>query len=392
MRIVVVGLGQCGSRIADEFARMGKMAQHQRNIQIIMGVYAVNTDQADLSGLRTIKPDFHHRLLIGGRKTSGHGVGKINELGAEVARNDKDKIVDAIRSGSRFYETDAFLLIAGAAGGTGSGALPVVADTIKERYPEKPVYALVVLPFSYEEETEERCVYNAATCLKSIHSVADAVFLADNQRYLKKDSNLLNNMDKMNEQIAIPFFELLCAGEEVKRGNIGAKTLDAGDIMQTLESWTVVGIGKSHLSPFRKMPFEGTRSFRSKGRETFRGLEAMNQAMSEMSATINPADAAKALYLLAAPQKEMNVELVKELGSLMREVSEDALIRSGDYPRERSDLSVTVIFSQLRDVPRVKHLFSTVTESTPLLKKRQKEAEDKMKEMQKASDGVPSLL
>ena len=88
----------------------------------------------------------------------------------------------------------------------------------------------------------------------------------------------------------------------------------------------------------------------------------------------------------------MNVELVKELGSLMREVSEDALIRSGDYPRDRSDLSVTVIFSQLRDVPRVKHLFSTVTESAPLLKKRQKEAEDKLKEMQKAADGVPSLL
>jgi hypothetical protein len=37
-------------------------------------------------------------------------------------------------------------------------------------------------------------------------------------------------------------------------------------------------------------------------------------------------------------------------------------------------------------------LFSTVTESAPLLKKRQKEAEDKLKEMQKASDGVPSLL
>jgi len=392
MRIVVVGLGQCGSRVADEFARMGKMAQKQRNIQIIMGVYAVNTDQADLSGLKTISPDYHHRLLIGGRKTSGHGVGKINELGDELARNDKDKIVDAIRSGSRFYETDAFFLIAGAAGGTGSGSLPIVADTIKERYPEKPVYALVVLPFAYEEESEERCVYNAATCLKSVHSVADAVFLADNQRYLKKDSNLLNNMDKMNEQIVSPFFELLCAGEEVKRGNIGAKTLDAGDIMQTLESWTVIGIGKTPLGTFRKLPFERTRSFRAKGRETFRGLEAMNQAMSELSATINPADAAKALYLLSAPQKEMNVELVKELGSLMREVSEDALIRSGDYPRERSDLSVTVIFSQLRDVPRVKHLFSTVTESAPLLKKRQKEAEDKLKEMQKASDGVPSLL
>ncbi|MEA1958198.1 MAG: tubulin/FtsZ family protein [Chloroflexota bacterium] len=392
MRIVVVGLGQCGSRIADEFARMGKMAMRQRGIQIITGVYAINTDQADLTGLRTIKADYHHRLLIGGRKTAGHGVGKINELGAEVARNDKDKVVDAIRSGSRFYETDAFFLIAGGAGGTGSGALPIIADTLKERYPEKPVYALVVLPFSYEEESEERCVYNTATCLKSVHSIADAVFIVDNQRYLKKDSNLLNNMEKMNEQIASPFYELLCAGEEVSRKNIGARTLDAGDIMQTLESWTVIGIGKAELSSFRRLPFEGTRSFRKKGRETFRGLEAMNQSLSELSANVNPTDAAKAMYLLAAPPKEMNVELVKELGGVMRDLAEDALIRSGDYPRERGELNVTVIFSQLRDVPRIKQIFSTITESAPLLKKRQKETEEKLKEMHQAADGVPSLL
>ena len=37
MRLVVVGIGQCGSRIADEFARLGKMASSGRGIQIITG-------------------------------------------------------------------------------------------------------------------------------------------------------------------------------------------------------------------------------------------------------------------------------------------------------------------------------------------------------------------
>ncbi|MEK7354281.1 MAG: cell division protein FtsZ, partial [Chloroflexota bacterium] len=185
MKLVVIGLGQCGGRIADEFARLNKRAIRQRRIEIVTGAFAVNTDAADLSGLTTIKRDFQHRILIGGRKTGGHGVGKINELGAEIAREDSDKVVDAIRTTKRFYETDAFLLIASAGGGTGSGSLPVMAQHVKERYSDKPVYSAVILPFEHEEHTEERTIFNTATCLKSTYAVSDAVFLIDNQRYIR---------------------------------------------------------------------------------------------------------------------------------------------------------------------------------------------------------------
>ena len=54
MKVVVIGLGQCGNRIADEFARLNKKARRQRGIEICPGVFAVNTDAADLSGLTTI--------------------------------------------------------------------------------------------------------------------------------------------------------------------------------------------------------------------------------------------------------------------------------------------------------------------------------------------------
>ena len=75
MKLVVVGFGQCGGRIADEFARLNKRAHGLRGLDIITGAYAVNTDVADMSGLVTIKPDFDHRILIGNKKTQGHGVG-----------------------------------------------------------------------------------------------------------------------------------------------------------------------------------------------------------------------------------------------------------------------------------------------------------------------------
>ena len=51
MKLVVIGFGQCGGRIADQFARLNRRAQGHRKIEITPGVFAINTDAADLSGL-----------------------------------------------------------------------------------------------------------------------------------------------------------------------------------------------------------------------------------------------------------------------------------------------------------------------------------------------------
>ncbi|MBI3931218.1 MAG: cell division protein FtsZ [Chloroflexi bacterium] len=391
MKLVVIGLGQCGGRIADEFARLNRRAVVQRRIEIIAGTFAVNTDAADLSGLTAIKRDYQHRILIGGRKTGGHGVGKINELGAEVARDDADKVIDAIRVTKRFYETDAFLLIAGAGGGTGSGSAPVLMQHIKERYRDKPVYACIVLPFEHEEQTEERTTYNTATCLKSTYSVADAVFLIDNQRYIRKDNSLRDNLSKINALIAEPFYGVLCAGEEKKSKYIGAKVLDAGDIMQTLVGWTVIGYGTSAL-PLLRFPGERTRDFRKKGSETQKGLQAMDAAISELSLACNPEDARRALYLVSAPTREMNVDLIKEMGDYLRAITPQAIIRNGDYPRQRGMLDVTVILSELSDVEKIRYYYTKSTRLIPEVKKRQADTESKLQAIEDTSKDIPSLL
>ena len=391
MKLVVVGVGQCGGRIADEFARKGKRAASHRRLQIVTDAFAVNTDEADLTGLSTIRTDYQHRILIGGRKTGGHGVGKINELGAQVVREGADKVTDAIRTAKRFYETDAFLIIASAAGGTGSGGLPIITEMLKERHIDKPVYALVVLPFEHEEHAEERCVYNTALCLKATYEVADAVFLVDNQRYLRKDSTLIKNMDKINTQIVDPFYNLLCAGEEKRRRHIGARIVDAGDIIQTLGGWTVIGFGRSAL-PFLRFPLERSRHFRKKGTETHKGIEALDEALSELSVCCRPEDAGSAIYLLTAPAKEMNVDIVKEIGDYLKELAGEAVIRSGDYPRERGEINITLILSQLSDLEKVRQYYHKLKESVPVRKKRQTEAEEKLKQIAEEAKDIPSLL
>ena len=391
MKLMVIGFGQCGGRIADEFARLNKRARSQRGIEITTGVFAVNTDAADLSGLTSIRSDYRHRILIGGRKTSGHGVGKINELAAELAKADADKIIDAIRSAKHFFESDAFLLIASSGGGTGSGSIPILTQYIKERYGDKPVYDLIVLPFEHEEATEERTIYNTALCVKSAGSVADAVFLIDNQRYVKKDSSLASNLTRINELIAEPFYDLLCAGEEKKPKHIGAKILDAGDIIQTLTGWTVIGYGKSEL-PLINLPFTRKSDFRSKSTEIHKGIHAMDEAMSELSLSCNPADADKALYLLSAPAKEMNMDLVKELGDYLRGICPEATIRNGDYPRGRGILDVTVILSGLGNVEKVREYYSKSVSLIPEFEKREKEIEIKLRDMEDVGKDIPTLL
>ena len=390
MKLVVVGFGQCGGRLADEFARLNRRARGQRGIEIVPGAFAVNTDAADLSGLQTIRADYQHRILIGGRRTGGHGVGKINELGADVAKEDGDKVVDALRTAHRFFETDAILLIAGVAGGTGSGALPIVTQMMKDRYLDKPVYSLAVLPFTHEEETEERTIYNAATCLKSLYPVADAVFLADNQRFVRKDFSLRNNLSQINKLMVEPFYNMLCAGEETKRRNIGARMVDAGDIIQSLVGWTVIGYGKSQLPLFRFFSFG--RNFRKKSTETHRGIQAMDEALSELSVKCNPAESGRALYLVSAPHKEMNMDLVKELGEYLRDMTPEAVIRNGDYPREKSLIDVTLVLSELGSVGKIKGYYETATQFIHASKGREKDAESKLREIEEVAKDIPSLL
>ncbi len=198
------------------------------------------------------------------------------------------------------------------------------------------MYNLIVLPFKYEEQTEERSIFNVGTCLKSAYLAADAIFLVDNQRYITKNVSIRHNLAKINYHIVKPFYNLLCAGEETEAGYIGSKVLDAGDIIQTLAGWTVIGYGKEPISRV-KLPFGTNHDFRSKDGQTQRGIQAMDEALGELSLKCNPTDARKGLYLLTSTPEAMSMDLVKELSSSLKCMATEAIIRSGDYPGARKN-------------------------------------------------------
>jgi cell division GTPase FtsZ len=391
VKLLVIGCGQCGGKIADEFRRLSIKSRVQHKLDLITDALAVNTDVADLSGLSYIKPDYQHRILIGSQKTGGHGVGKINEIGAELAREDGDKIIESIRAAEQLSETDAFLLIAGAAGGTGSGAMPVLTQLLKERYTHKPVYNLVVLPFKFEEMTEERSIYNVGTCLKSAYLVADAVFLVDNQRFVKKNISIKNNLAKINTLLVEPFYNLLSAGEETNPKYIGSRVLDAGDIIQTLAGWTVIGHGQARVSRMR-FPGKDNLHFRDKMTETQKGIQAMEHAINDLSLKCSATDARRALYLLTAPPEEMNMDLIKELSASLKNIAAEAIIRSGDYPRGKGSVDVTVILSDLTNSRKVMEYFTKTIGYISIAEKRRRGTQHGQRGIEEAFKDIPSLV
>ena len=390
MKLVVVGLGQAGGRIADEFARIAIKVRQDRVLRIVTDILAVNTDSADLSSLVKVKKDIQHRILIGSGQTHGHGVAKISEMGAEIAKSEKDNLIGIVKKNERFYEADAILLVASGGGGTGSGTLPVMAQAFRDNFREKPVYAMIALPYEHERQTEERAVFNTAMCLKSTRDVTDAVILVDNQRFIRKSQSLASNFQKINELIVAPFYNLLAAGEEKKPKFIGTSVLDAGDIKETLCGWTGIGYGTVDVDIIPK--FRGETNYLKKNLESQRGLYALDEALAEMSVSINPVDAGRAGLLVSGPAKEISVDMVADLSERLREIAPSAQQRLGDYPRERGVIDVSVILSELADVAILRRFFEDSKELAAEFKERQKTRSAKTDLTEEAARDVPSLL
>jgi cell division GTPase FtsZ len=390
VKLLVIGLGRCGGRIAEEFARLNKKARARRGLEIVTDTFVVDVSRADLERLRAVRPDPRHRIHIESQRTDGEETARMSEIGAGVITENSARVLDVIRAAGRLFETDAFLLTASVIGSTGSGGMPVMAQALKGCYQDKPVYALAVLPFRDEEAKEERLVYNAAISLKSIHSVADAVFVADNQRYISQEVALRDRPDKINELIVEPFYDLLCAGEEEKSRYIGTSMADFGNIRQTLTGWSAIGCGQSPL-PSRGL-FGLGRSFRSRAAERQAGIPAVEAAISRLTVECQPGDAEKALYLVLAPAAEMRPELFQELGGFLKGAAPGAVLRSCDYPRGRGEVGVTLLLSGLSSIERVKGYYDIIGGLVRRVKKRQEEAEKKARAMEAAARELPSLL
>lgn len=390
MKLVIVGFGQCGCNIADEFYVVNKYAKSifNRNIEILTDAFAVNTDEADLGGFRNIPSDKGHRILIGHMKTFGHGVGKINVDAAQIIKGSHSIVSDTILKSKKFHETDAVMAIASGGGGTGSGTIGWTIKELKEKT-DKPVYALVVLPFGFEEKGDTSyAAMNTATCINTVNKYADAVFLVDNERFRQTASSLSDNIKSINVETVHNFYDLCCAGEERNTKYVGSKVIDAGDIKQSLDSITTVGRGEVGLSAFYRFK---KGHFREGIKERGSAGGALRQAENNLGLGIDIQDARKILVLISGPKDVLNLAMLEELSGYLQDKAPKSIIRLGDYPRRGKEISVTLIASQLAEVPRVESLFLRAEKLFAKQQEISKETEQKIKRLQDTSKNLPTL-
>lgn len=373
MKLVVVGTGQGGSNIADEFAAMGQWVWKNRRVRIFTGahpdpiytgIFAVNLGAGDLYQLQTIPQTDDHSILLGTTdEFRGRGAGKVNKDGAEQARRNHKKITGTIRDHGDVYSADAILVIGTTAGGTGSGSVGVIVDLLKEEF-KKPVYAMLVLPFQNQYD-EPDSVINTATCLKNVldNSMADAVFLIDNQKFVRKGESMTVNYSLINRRIADSFLDILCVGEETDRRYIG-EVLDANDVIRILRGPCAIGVSHTAVpaqksaNPLLSLLGGGNgngRHFSVSKAQVERAQNVVQQALAEMSVDCGYNENEKEFYdaqhvlgLFSGPSQEATEEIVEMMDATFADRVPGAGRRKGTYPGRTSDtISVTVMLSNI---------------------------------------------
>ncbi|MDE1824600.1 MAG: cell division protein FtsZ [Candidatus Micrarchaeota archaeon] len=173
IKIVTIGVGGGGNNTVNRLVKVGVKGTD---------LVAVNTDVQHFK----IVDDRIKKILIGKNMTRGLGAGGDPEVGAKAAEMDRQALEEVL-SGAQLV-----FLCAGMGGGTGTGAIPVIAQVAKEQ--GAIVVAMVTYPFDLERVRKVK----AEEGIQRLRKNCDSVIILDNNRLVKLVPNL-----PMNEAFAV---------------------------------------------------------------------------------------------------------------------------------------------------------------------------------------------
>lgn len=356
MKIFLIGFGQAGGKIADLFLEY-QLKTGQKNVVRLL---AINTAKTDLMGLKYVfKED---RLLIGQTVAKGQGAGADNELGARIAIDDINTIQNEIDK-HHTHKVDAFLIIAGLGGGTGSGGSSVLARRLKKLYTE-PVYALGVLP-----SKEEGALYalNAARSFMTLINEVDNLFLFDNEVWRLEHATLHESFSYMNEELARRFGIILGAGEQSAAGVVGEKVVDASEIINTFSTSGISSIGYARET----LPIGFSKKKKISMDTTSRIVSLTQRAvMGRLTIPCDITTAEKALVLVAGPPNFLDRKGVEKARIWIEQMIGGTEVRGGDYPVPGSKFVADVVcLSGVSKVSRIKEMQKQALEARDKLEK-----------------------
>jgi len=160
-RIKVIGVGGGGGNVVNAMINDYKI----KGVEFV----AINTDAQALHANKATT-----KVQIGEKLTRGLGVGGDPEIGQQAAEESKEKVKEYFR------DSDMVFLAAGLGGGTGTGALPVLADLAKEL--GILTIAVVTKPFAFEGS---RRMVIAEDGLETLRERVDTLIVVPNQKIME---------------------------------------------------------------------------------------------------------------------------------------------------------------------------------------------------------------
>ncbi len=378
MKLAMIGFGQAGGKIVDRFLEYDK----RTGSKIVQAAIAVNSAKADLLGLERIPED--KRVLIGQARVKGHGVGADNELGAEIAEEDIDEIQNAVDK-IPTHEVDAFLVIAGMGGGTGSGGAPVLAKHLKRIY-TVPVYGLGVLP-----GTDEGGIYtlNAARSFQTFVREVDNLLVFDNDSWRSAGESVEGGYDTINEEIVRRFGILFGAGEVQPGQEVAESVVDSSEIINTLSGGGVSTVGFAHEEVELSSSGGLLSRFTGGSSDTSDSLDAANTtnritslvrkaALGRLTLPCEIDGAERALLVLAGPSEHLNRKGIERGRKWLEEETGSMEVRGGDYPRDEPEVAAAILLSGVTNVPRIKRLQQVAIEAQENIQEIQQESRENL--------------
>ncbi|MFC7135101.1 MULTISPECIES: tubulin/FtsZ family protein [Salinibaculum] len=355
MKIALIGFGNAGSKVADEIFRY----EQETGRSLSRYVVAINSARSDLAKLDEIPTD--KQILIGqtDERVKGHGVGSDPELGAEVTRRDLQELERAL-DGVPVYDIDAFLLVAGLGGGTGSGGAPVLADRISEMFDE-PVYGLGVLP---SKDEGGRASFNAARSLQSFVDATNNLLLFDNDAWRGHQDTVEAGYERMNKEIAARIGTLLAAGN-IDESEVSENVMDASDVRRTLDTGGIstVAYAETDLESETRQSQGLLGRFRGNGTgqetDTAKKISGLvRQAVqSRLTCPATVSSAERSLIVISGPPGEFSRKGLESARRWVEQQTASIEVLAGDDPRASANhVSAVVVLSNVTDVSRVDQL------------------------------------
>ena len=375
MKLAMIGFGQAGGKIVDKFLEYDR----RTGSEVVRAAVAVNSAKADLMGLKHIPES--QRILIGQARVKGHGVGADNELGAEIAEEDIDEIQGSIDS-IPVHEVDAFLIVAGLGGGTGSGGAPVIAKHLQRIYTE-PVYGLGVLPGS-----DEGGIYtlNAARSFQTFVREVDNLLVFDNDAWRKTGESVEGGYDKINDEIVRRFGVLFGAGEVSAGDNVAESVVDSSEIINTLSGGGVSTVGydaeavESTSSGGLLSRFKGGGNDEVDSASTTSRITSLvrKAALGRLTLPCEIDGVERALLVVSGPPQHLNRKGIERGRKWLEEQTGSMEVRGGDYPLNEPNVAAAVLLSGVHNVPRIKELQQVAIEAQENIDTIQSESEENL--------------